>query len=207
MNINRILLTIALIYAVGFFGHALFLKKTVYGDGIYYYSWARSIIVDHNINFTDEYTHFDASQPATPIGLTGNKYTIGPAILWYPWFVWINPLVRGSGYEFPYQIIVGFSSVLYGLTGLTLLYVLLQRHFSKMVSIVTIIGIAGATNALFYLSMDTVNSHSVSFFAVALFLTFLFQKKQDWFLIGSSLGLVGLVRTQDLIVGLLVLDS
>ncbi len=198
MQTNKIFFLIALLYLAAFFAHTLILKKTVYGDGIYYYSWVQSLVVDHDIRFT-------APQPTTPLGLVGNKYAVGPAILWSPWFVWIHILARGTGYEMVYQLAVGFSSVLYAITGLILLFILLNKYFSKSASLAAIIATAGATNLLFYGAIDPVNSHAVSFFAAVLFLTVLFMKKRNWFFIGCTLGLIGLIRSQDLLYGLLVL--
>ena len=205
MRVQKYFLIIAIVYMAGFIAHAGLLKKTVYGDGVFYYSWVKSAVVDHDLNFSDEYAHFQASQPQTALSLPGNKYSVGPAILWSPWFAWTHTLVKGSGYELPYQIIVGLSGVQYSLTGLVLLFLLLKKYFSETVSLAAIAATAGATNLLFYGSLDTVNSHAVSFFAAVLFLTFLFQQKRNWFLIGMALGIVGLMRTQDVILGLLIL--
>lgn len=203
--VRRVFLILFAVYLLGFCAHAAYLKKTVYGDGIFYYSWLRSIVVDHDINFTNEYAYFHANQPRSPLGIPGNKYTVGPAILWAPAFVWTRELVHGNGFEFPYQFVVGLMSVLYTFTGLILLFLLLSRYFGKITSLVTTIAIAGASNLFFYGSLDTVNSHAVSFFAATVFLSFLFQRKRSWFLIGCTLGLIGLIRTQDLIIGLIAL--
>jgi hypothetical protein len=202
---RKIFLFILIVYILGFSLHALYLKQTVYGDGIFYYSWVRSVIVDHDINFANDYAHFHAVQSTTPLTILGNKYSIGPAILWSPWFLWAHEVIRGSGFEFPYQFVVGLSSVFYAFIGLLLLYVLLMKYFGKLVSLASIIAIAGATNLLFYGSLDSVNSHAVSFFASVFFLALLFQKSKNWFLIGAALGLVALIRTQDIILGLLAL--
>lgn len=205
MQTNKIFLVIVLLYITAFFAHAFILKKTVYGDGIFYYSWIRSVVFDHDINFANEYTYFQVSQPKTTLELSGNKYSIGPALLWFPAFLWTQTPAGGSGYEFPYQLAVGLSSVLYAITGLVLLFILLHKYFSRLVSMSVTLATAGATNLLFYGAIDTVNSHAVSFFGAVLFLTVLFMKKRNWFLIGCTLGLIGLMRSQDLIYGLLVL--
>ena len=205
MRTQKILLLIAACYLAGFLAHAAILKKTVYGDGIFYYSWMRSVVVDHDVAFSDEYAHFHTGQPTTSLRLPGNKYSIGPALLWSPWFFWTHSVVRGSGYELPYQLVTGLTGVFYALIGLLLLFLVLNKYFDNTASLAAIIGIAGATNLLFYGSLDTVNSHAASFFASVLFLTFLFQKPKNWFAVGCALGLVGLMRTQDLVFGLLVL--
>ena len=52
-----IFLCICAVYVAGFFAHALYLHKTVYGDGMYYYAW---------------------------LTLQPSKYAIGPALFWAP---------------------------------------------------------------------------------------------------------------------------
>lgn len=205
MHPTKWLLFIALIYIIGFIGHAFYLGKTVYGDGIHYYSWLRSAVIDKDLNFTNEYSYFHSDQPFTPHRVPGNKYTVGPALLWLPGYFSIHRLINGDGYTFPYQFTVGITSVFFVLFGLLLLYRLLLQRFSSTISIVSILSIAFATNLFFYGSLDTVNSHALSFFASVLFLVFLFQHKRHWFLIGGILGLVGLIRTQDVVLGLLIL--
>lgn len=166
----------------------MYLKKTVYGDGAYYYSWLRSFVVDHDINFPN-----------------GNKYSIGPAIFWAPSFLSVHQVLHGDGYSLPYQLSAGLTSVLATLFALALLWQLLQKYFSTTVSIMTVAAIAGTTNLLFYGSIDAVNSHALSFFAAVVFLTLLLQKQKHWFAIGVTLGLLGLVRTHDLLYGILLI--
>ena len=50
-------LIISAVYLAGYFAHALYLHKTVYGDGMFYYAW---------------------------LTLTPSKYSIGPALFWAP---------------------------------------------------------------------------------------------------------------------------
>ncbi len=171
----------------------LHLKKTVYGDGIFYYSWVRSMVVDHDIDFQNDYQHFGVNQQ-------GNKHAVGPALLWIVPFWWMHQTVQATGYEFPYQLAVGLTSVLAVIFGLILLYQLLRRWFSQSASILTILAIAFTTNLLFYGSLDTVNSHGVSFFASALFLAFLINRQA--LLAGLALGFLGAIRPHDLILGI-----
>lgn len=205
MKINRWFIIIFFVYLIGFFSHAIFLKKTVYGDGIFYYSWLRSITIDHDINFQNEYDYFQVTQPATFHGTPGNKYAIGEAIVWLPVFSFVNTIIRGKGYEWPYQYAVGLTSTLFTLTGLVLLFRLLSQTFSPLISIFSILAISFTTNLFFYGSLDPVNSHGLSFFAACLFLIFLFSKHKNYFFIGASLGILGIIRTQDIIYGLLLI--
>ncbi len=205
INPAKAFVVITAIYILGFFSHAFYLKKTVYGDGIFYYSWLRSIVIDKDVNFTDEYAHFHVQQPKTLQQLPANKYSVGPALLWSPLFIWIHSVMKSDGYNFWYQLAVGTTSILFTITGLILLFRLLNRYFSQTTSILAIIAIAFATNLFFYGSLDTVNSHSLSFFAACVYLSFLLAKEKNFFLIGISLGLLGIIRTQDIIYGILLL--
>ncbi|MFH0750006.1 MAG: hypothetical protein V1917_03800 [Candidatus Gottesmanbacteria bacterium] len=154
------------------------MKKTVYGDGIYYVNWLSTHVIPNN------------------------KYAIGPAILWSPFYLWTHTFLRGDGSSFPYQFIIGLTSVLYVITGLILLYRLLISWTKPIIAAITTALIALATHLLFYGAIDPVNSHGLSFFAAVLFLTFLFQKQI--LLGGATLGLIALIRPQDAIYGILL---
>jgi hypothetical protein len=162
-----IFLCICAVYITGFFAHAAYLHKTVYGDGVYYYAW---------------------------LTLQPSKYPVGPALFWAPAYALTHS-----------PIAVGLTSVLAVIFSLLLLWNLLQRRFGSTVSIMTVAAIAGASNLLFYGSLDVVNSHALSFFAATIFLSLLFLKKKQWLAIGAALGLLGLMRTQDLLYGILLL--
>lgn len=189
-------IVVSALYLLLFGVHALFLQKTVYGDGIFYYSWVRSIIVDHDINFTNEYSHFGVTAP-------GNKHPIGAPLFWLPWYAQAHAIIDKTGYELSYQLTVGLISVLAAISGLILLFRLLKLHFSSSSSMLAVLSIALATNLLFYGSIDPVNSHAISFFAATVFLSFLFSKKISPFLTGCALGFCALVRPQDAVLGLL----
>ncbi len=205
MRTVTVFLIVSAMYFTGFFVHALFLKKTVYGDGLFYYTWVRSLVIDRDVNFTNEFKYLGLTVPQTANNLPRNYFSIGPALLWSPAFISMHNLIHGHGYELTYQLAVGASGVLYALTGLVLLFRLLIRNFSKSSSILSILGIAFATNLFFYGSIDTVNSHALTFFAATLFLSFLFANEKKWVFIGASLALSGLIRIQDLVYGLALL--
>lgn len=205
MTTTRIFVLIFLLYVAGFLAHALFLNKTVYGDGIYYFAWLRSVIVDGDIDFANEYQLFGVQQPQTARGLIRNIYSIGPALLWAPLYTFSHIVIRGKGFEFPYQLATGLSGVFYVFTGIILIYRLLRNFFTERVSLYAILGIAVGTHLYFYGALDTVNSHAYTFFAASLFLSLLFATSKNWWAIGASLGLIGLIRMQDLIYATLLL--
>lgn len=196
---------IAAIYLAGFLGHALIVGKTVYGDGTYYYAWLRSVVIDKDINFANDYAAFGADQLLTAKGFLGNIYSIGPALLWSAQFLWIHRLVNGNGFALPYQLTTGLTSVFCALFGLILLYGTLAKFFSKTTAALTVTAIAFATNLFFYGSLDSVNSHALSFFAASLFLALATQPNTQPLLLGASVGLLALIRPQDALFGMLLL--
>jgi hypothetical protein len=203
MKIGHWLAGIAILYVLIFVAHALFLQKTVYGDGIYYFSWLRSVVVDRDINFADEYSYFGVTAPATPSNIPGNKHPVGTPLFWFPWYAQAYMILGKSGYELPYQLLVGSLSVLAALSGLILLYRLLIRSFNLEASLLSVGSIALAGNLLFYGAVDPVNSHAVSFFAATVYLSLLYARHASPFAAGCALGFCALVRPQDAALALL----
>jgi len=198
-----LLLVVFVLYIATYITHATMLKQTVYGDGAYYFSWLHTIFFDHDMNFSNEYVQFNLTQPFAPNGLPINKYAIGPSILWAPFYLFTHAVFHQNGYTFPYQFIVGLSTVLYVIVGFVLLYRLLCTYTKPPLAVCVTLLIALATNLLFYGAIDTVNSHGLSFFVATLFLTFLLQKQS--FSIGIALGFLALIRPQDGIYALILL--
>lgn len=204
MNPKRIFLFIFIAYCIGSLAHAAVLGKTVYGDGMYYYSWLRSIIIDRDIHFQNDYQLFGITQKTTPTGLLGNIYPIGPALFWSPAFAWTHAILRGNGVGLTYQLIIALTSVMYAMVGLILLFRILRHFASESSSLRTVMAIAFGTHLLFYGSLDTVNSHAISFALSSFFLLLWLQPKRNNMLLGSIVGCMALIRPQDALFGLLL---
>lgn len=197
MTRKSVILLILAVYMTAFALHTWYLKKTVYGDGIFYYAWLRSLVVNHDINFTDEYRHASVSQPMVTDNKPGNKYSIGPALFWAPPYLAIHTALRGDGWTMLYQIAAGATSVAAALAGIILLTRILR--FPEAVVNTTILLIAGATNLLFYGAIDPANSHALSFFCAVTYLALLSRSRKHWGAIGLCLALMASVRLQDLV--------
>ncbi|NJP05140.1 MAG: hypothetical protein HC837_05685 [Chloroflexaceae bacterium] len=51
-------------------------------DGTAYYAYVRSLVMDHDLDLSNEYAYYDFTEYGiTPTGLPTNKYPIGPALL------------------------------------------------------------------------------------------------------------------------------
>src|SRR5579872_2637471 len=79
----------------------------VRGDGVGYYSYVRSVLIDHDLNFENDYlagnesfvkSRTDAAghllpEMYTKTGRVENHFSVGPAILWAPALFTVHGLV------------------------------------------------------------------------------------------------------------------
>ena len=110
----------------------------VRSDGNGYYAWLVSPIIDGDFDFENQYRHADPffqllmfeenRQPRpdmlTRTGRLGNQWSVGPAILWLPWFLtahvgvqaarlW-SPALPADGYSWPYRYACAIGTACYG---------------------------------------------------------------------------------------------
>ncbi len=110
----------------------------VRGDGVGYYAYLRSTLIDHDLNFENDYfagnksfvmSRFDAQGHLLPelytkTGHVENHFTVGPAILWAPVLVTVHVAVllldgfgahiAADGYSRPYLVAMGLTTAFYG---------------------------------------------------------------------------------------------
>jgi hypothetical protein len=184
-----------------------------HSDGTYYFMYTHSLVIDHDLDFRDEYARLlPGSLPATtPTGLPANQFAVGPGLLWIPFFAVAHVLalaLRGlgaavatDGYGYPYQVAICLGSMTYGFAGIVLMYRLVARYFAATALAATVLVWFG-TNIIYYMVAEPSMSHMVSLFAVALFL-FLWLRwrpiytARHWFMLGLAGGLVAIVRQPD----------
>ena len=116
----------------------------VRGDGNGYYAWLVSCVIDHDADFTNQYRHGDRlfqtlmfepdGRPrAVMITATGhleNQWSVGPAMLWAPWFLVAHVFVHlarlcgstmpADGYAWPYRWACAIGTATYGFLALVL---------------------------------------------------------------------------------------
>lgn len=154
-------------------------------DSVYYYAYLRSIVFDGDLDFANELKRLTPPgyQPGerTATGLTPNVFSVGPAILWSPFFLAAHAIVRSragpdskkrtDGYEYIYQSFVYIGNSLYGLFAVWLIALLLLRlGFHSLTALLGALAVLGASQLTYYLWSMTALSHNVSVFAVTLFL-------------------------------------
>lgn len=196
MKIKTFFIFLFIFSASVFYAHARIVGSAVWGDGIYYYSYARGLVIHGGF---------------TTAELAGNKYSFGTSLFWIIPFIFIHLFLQGTGNEFIYQIAAGLTSVGFGISGLFICFKILKKYFNTWISLISVLGLYFSSNLFFYTAVDPINSHAVSFFtsAILVYLSlkyFVISKSRTNPFIALSIGLVtgllSLIRNQDIIFAL-----
>ena len=171
-----------------------FLNPWVRGDGVGYYAFARAPLIQHNLDFTEDYRHANESfrgprldengQPKpeflTPTGHLDNHFTVGPAILWMPFLFLahvgvliaraLGSSVAADGFSTPYRVAMAFATAFYAFLGLLLAFRLARQYVEERWALLATLSIWWASSLPVYMYFNPSWSHAHSAFAVALFL-------------------------------------
>lgn len=196
------------------------LNPWVRGDGVGYYAYVRSPLIDHDLNFANDYLQGNESfvmsrvdamghlrpELYTKTGHVENHFSVGPAILWAPVLVTVHFVVltlrhfgahiAANGYSRPYILGMALSTACYGFLSLLLAYRITRKYFEQQWAFLATIGIWLASSLPVYMYFNPSWSHALSAFAVALFLwywdrTKLQRSLPQWVLLGLFAGLLG----------------
>src|SRR3989337_4367909 len=189
-----------------FIGHTIFTKNAVFGDGKFYYAYVRSWVFDRDINLVNDFELLGIKPSVNSRGLAINTFAPGSAILWYFPYLLTDNLVRlitlqRTGLELTYQFAVGLINIILGVLGLFFVYHTLKKYFKNQSSLFAAFILFATTNLLFYIAVEPINSHAVSFFISTLFVYYFLNHQKDnyyYLSLGLIAGVAGLVRTQDL---------
>ena len=189
------------------------------GDGLAYYGWLRSVLIDHDLSFANE---FDEHNPLgdsvqknlTPSGRRANPHPIGPALIWsiavVPCHVLTLWLGRADGYSWPYQLAVGCATFLCSLVTLLSLYRLGRLYASDRSAALAACLLTLGTSMLYYNAADVSMAHGLgammtSVLAYRWASEFGSMRWLRWVEIGAIVGAAGLMRLQLLGFGMLPL--
>jgi hypothetical protein len=196
-------------------------------DGFYYFAYLRSIAFDRDVDFTNDYrmlglgdkTHLFAP---TPTGHAQSAWTIGPAIVWSPFFAVGHVTARrlaASGAEisvdgtsFPYRQAVCLAGLFYGLLGCWFSYRAALRFFPAAIAATSTALVIAGSFLLWYLVKEPSMTHAPSAAAVAGFTWLWLETRGAWTemgttnrrsalaklaLLGAVAGLMTLIRWQN----------
>jgi hypothetical protein len=194
-----------------------FLQAHVEGDGIGFYAYARSPLIDHNFNFASDWqtpkkdlqqlflvNHF-VENPITKTGHLPNFYPVGPAILWSPFLIVshlavlvsirLGAHIPADGHSWPYMVAMASATALYGFAGLYLSFAVARRLVAERWAFWATLGIWIGTPlpAFMYLFPSWPHTHSV--FVNSLFLWYWLRTRgsrtpRQWLLLGLLGGLM-----------------
>jgi len=192
----------------------------VRGDGVGYYAYLRSALIDHDLRFENDYLaanksfvffHVDAQGRLLPseytkTGYVENHFSVGPAILWAPVLLAVHGSVlladhfgahvAADGYSHPYLVGMALTTACYGYLSLFLAFRITRKYFDDRWSFIATVAIWLASSLPVYMYFNPSWSHAHSAFTVALFLwywdrTRLQRTAGQWAILGLMAGLMG----------------
>ena len=189
-NLHKNIYILAAIFIITLF---LGLTPWIYSDGVGDYAWVRSVILDTSLDCTDEFEYYvatfqdkygwegttdDLYPVKTSTGYQANKYPIGTALLWSPFFImghiftyFVNlfgadlPL---DGYSKYYVLFVCFGSALYAFLGLLFSYLTAAYFFNRSVALLATVSIWFASSLPVYMYLYPAMPHASSLFIISL---------------------------------------
>ncbi len=187
-------------------------------DEVQFFAWLRSWTFDHDVDFENEYRHFQAGDAGryplfaqTLLELTNengrrvNFAPVGCAILWSPFYAAGHLVARvtgapADGYSQPYISAVAYASAFYGFLALLLSADIARRVVGRGALAAAII--AFGTPLVYYIYISPPFSHATSAFAVSLFIWTWLRVRQAWspramVALGVTGALMAMVREQD----------
>jgi hypothetical protein len=159
----------------------------VRNDGVEYYAYLRSLAADGDLQFADEYSAPVFPQrpeiekmPVTPTGHIANLASVGPALLWSPFYAVAHVIALGGralgapwqadGYDAPYIVLCMFASALSGLVILLAGYRICRRWVGPPAAALAMISALLGSNLLFYTMHQGSFAHAFSAAAATLYL-------------------------------------
>ncbi|MGH9740595.1 MAG: ArnT family glycosyltransferase [Candidatus Acidiferrales bacterium] len=189
------------------------LNPWVRGDGVGYYAYARSILIEHKLDFRQDWLRANASfrmdridtdgkiapSQYTVTGHLDNHFSIGPAILWSPFLVlahagvllWdrFGGHVAADGFSRPYLLAMSFGTAFYGFLALVISFGLARRFVPERWAFLATLGVWFASSLPVYMYFNPSWSHAQSAFTVALFVWYWLRTRgkrrlAQWILLG-----------------------
>jgi hypothetical protein len=190
----------------------------VRGDGVGYYAFARSMLIEHRLDFTKDWLAANTSfrmgrvdgqgnlMPGdyTPTGHLDNHFTIGPAILWSPFLLVAHASVLlydrvgghtpADGFSRPYMVAMAVGTAVYGFLALIISFSVARKYFSERWAFLAALGIWFASSLPVYMYFNPSWSHAHSAFTVTLFLWYWIRTRNartwlQWMILGAIGGL------------------
>lgn len=213
---TRTLSLFALLFVVGV-ACQLQLSARLQSDGFYYFAYLRSIAFDRDVDFTNDYKMLGLGDKAhlfvpTPTGHAQSAWTIGPAIVWAPFFAAAGPVARRlndagadvstNGISYPYRQAVCIAGLVYGLLGCWFTYRVAAGLFLRRYAALATTLVVCGSFMLWYLVKEPSMTHAPSMAGVAGF-TWMWVATRErrslwqWAALGAIAGFITMIRWQN----------
>jgi hypothetical protein len=186
-------------------------------DGLGYYAWLRSLLIDGDWSFDNEFDAHNAlgdfvppPERRTTLGRRANPWSVGPACAWavlvVPGHIVLKALGPAcpwpaDGYSLPYQLLVGGATLLTSLLGLAFLYAACRRFARPERAALAAAFVVLGTTVLYYSAVEPSMAHGVGTTAVAALVWYWLKTQgsvscRRWLIVGLLVGIAALVRWQ-----------
>ena len=200
------------------------LNARLQSDAFYYFAYLRSIAFDRDVDFTNDYPLLGLGdkaylwQPPTATGYAHSAWTIGPAILWAPFFggghlaalrqQGLGAQVAADGTSYPYRQAVCLAGLFYALLGTWFSIRTARQFFSGAIAATGAALVVGGSFILWYALAEPTMTHAPTMATVAAFVwywtaTMHRRSLVHWIGLGALAGFAGLVRWQSVLFALL----
>lgn len=197
----------------------LLVNPYVRGDGNGYYAWLVSPVIDGDLDFTNQFRHADPlfqtlifsadgtvrPEAVTATGRVGNQWSVGPAVMWAPWFLVAHVGVNvarmfgagtpADGYSWPYVWLVSMGTALYGLAALWWsARIATQLGYGRRAGLAAL-GVGLASSLPVYQVFLPFHVHALAACTVAAYAAFWMRRQSmsdtvDWFCWGALAGMM-----------------
>jgi hypothetical protein len=193
-------------------------RAQVREDGIAYYGVARSLIIDHNLQFKGDWKTSNLPSmeirdqfgrlTAVHISKTGHlpvHSAIGASLMWMPFIAAthaavlaldsLGAKVAATGFSEPYLVTLAAATCLYAFLGLWMSFSLAGQYAEERWAFLATVALWLASSLPAYIYVDPAWSHAHSVFVVALFLWYWQRTRENrsatqWFVLGLISGLM-----------------
>ena len=228
---GRTVAAIGLLFAVAYVSALTLVPRPrgrlVEGDTVQYYAYLRSMVIDHDLDFGNDYLLLYAPAtpeaaaanvwlaPSTPVGRRPNQMSIGPALLWAPFFLitcagvaLLHLFGAGpplDGIAAPFPLSAGVAGVTYAALGAWFCFRACRTLVPQRPAVWAALVAWLASPAVYYSVVSPAYSHATSMFTCAAFCDVWLRTRGDdrsrrYLWLGALAGLAALVRWQDVVI-------
>jgi len=172
-----------------------------------YYAYVKSLIIDGNLDFQNEYQQFGVHDNyhlfhRTKAGRPPNLYPPGSMALWFPFFILIHiflklirifdPGLLTNGLIQPYKNAVGLATIFYACLAFLIIYRMLKDYVKRSIALISVLLFILSAFLIFYIIFTPLMSTVCEAFMATLFIfLWLKQSKKASITLHFILGFIG----------------